>query len=98
MFSLKHKIRKFADEDLDVLISEQPEKALELVKKARRQQTDNQRSLDRNCAICDKGIHIFKDDYVEIGHKVIHSDHTVRQLEEKGLVGDIETDWDITQD
>lgn len=94
---LKDTINKQAQEDLNDLLKSDPERALKLCRLARGSGEGAKQSAQQTCPVCKQKINPFKDEYERIGEKVIHRNHSVGDLADAGLIGDIEREWDFVE-
>lgn len=90
-------IEKRANENLIDLMREDPERALDLCRTAKGSVRQEKPKTRQSCPVCTNKVDLYKDDYERIGDKVIHGNHTVSELAEAGLIGDIEREWDFVE-
>lgn len=94
---LKDRISKQAKEDLSELLRDDPERALKLCKMVKGSGTDERSTPQQTCPVCKQKVNLFKEKYERIGEKVVHRKHTIGDLADAGLLGDIEREWDFVE-
>lgn len=90
-------IKRHADEDLIELMREDPERALDLCQTVKGASKQEKPFAKQTCPVCDEKVDLFKEEYERIGDKVVHGQHTVTDLADAGLIGDIEREWDFVE-
>lgn len=90
-------IKRHSNENLIDLMREDPERALDLCETVKGASKQEKPFAQQTCPVCDEKVDLFKEEYARINDKVVHGQHTVTDLDDAGLIGDIERNWDFVE-
>lgn len=83
------KVDEVLNVDLERLVKENPELALEAVRDANKQWSSdnnaNEASKRQRCYVCDSLIHLYYGDYERVDTHVVCEEHTAAELAESGI-------------
>lgn len=85
---LKRRIRDEYEADLDRLVREDPQQALQCIKWAAQQKSASEVDLRPKCAICDERHNRLSGGWVQVGRRVVCGHHPAQDLREHGLLDD----------